>query len=222
VSKGPAVPEVLRRRVEAIERAERLDPVWRWAVRRAAPITEGRAGDALRGTWMGHALHPLLTDIPLGCWMSSGLLDVLGRKTARRASQRLVGIGLLAVPVTVAAGVADWSAVRGSRSKRVGLVHGVGNLVVSALYLKSWRARRRGQHARGVLLGLVGGSLAMVTGYLGGHLSYNLGAGVGDRGMRRSDIAPTAATATAAASDGAPVDQVVAAAGPVDDWEGLD
>ncbi|MCU1346022.1 MAG: hypothetical protein JWL70_2288, partial [Acidimicrobiia bacterium] len=54
---------------------------------------------------------------------------------------------------------------------------------VGTFYLLSWRARRRGQHARGVALGLTGGMLGWLTGYLGGHLSFGRGVGVGDRGV---------------------------------------
>jgi uncharacterized membrane protein len=132
---------------------------------------------------MGHALHPLLTDLPLGCWMSAGILDLLGGRGARRSAQRLVGVGLLAVPPTVASGLSDWSTLRDPRTRRVGAVHGVGNALVAFLYFRSWRARRKGHHLRGVGLGLAGGMGAWVTGYLGGHLSFARRAGTGERGM---------------------------------------
>ena len=61
------------------------------------------------GEWLGHALHPLLTDLPLGCWLSAGLLDLLGGRRGRPAAQRLVALGLLFVPVTAASGLVDWT-----------------------------------------------------------------------------------------------------------------
>jgi hypothetical protein len=87
------------------------------------------------------------------------------------------------VPATALSGVADWSTVDNQRTKRVGLVHAIGNSVVASAYLLSWRSRRRGNHARGVVLGLVGGTLAWGTGYLGGHMSFARGVGVGERGL---------------------------------------
>lgn len=169
--------------IHAIEEAEQLDA----AVERLEPVAgklaAGRTGEVLRGEWLGHALHPLLTDFPLGCWASAGLLDLVGGRRSRDASQRLVGLGLAFVPATAAAGWVDWSATADRRSKRVGVVHAVGNTVVAALYWCSWRSRRRGRHVRGVAFGMAGGLLAWVTGYLGGHLSFGRGTGIGPRGF---------------------------------------
>ncbi len=77
--------------------AGRLDRV-------AAKIAAGPSGAAWRGERLGHALHPLLTDFPLGCWIGAGLLDLVGGRSSRRAAQRLVGLGLLFVPPTALAG----------------------------------------------------------------------------------------------------------------------
>src|SRR3954447_20256719 len=89
----------------------------------AARLGGGARGDVLRGMWLGHALHPLLTDFPLGCWASAGLLDLLGGRSSRRAAQRLVGLGLLFVPATAASGVADWSILEEPPARRVGVLH---------------------------------------------------------------------------------------------------
>src|SRR4051812_31761619 len=176
-------PTWLRAAVSRVEQATELDPL----VQRLAPPAErlatGPTGGFLGGQWLGHALHPLLTDLPLGCWIGSGLLDLLGGRRARRASQRLVGLGLLFVPPTVAAGLVDWTGVSDQRVKRVGAVHAIGNGAVAMLYLASWRSRRRGLHLVGVGLGLAGGTLAWATGYLGGHMSFARGVGVGERGL---------------------------------------
>jgi uncharacterized membrane protein len=176
-------PEWLRRDVEQIEQNESLDR----AVDLARPVGEamgsGRRGEVLRGEWLGHALHPLMTDLPLGCWISSGLLDLVGGKSARGASRRLTGLGLLFVPATVASGWADWDSTNDQRVRRVGVVHALGNGAVALLYFLSWRARRREHHFRGKALGLLGGTLAWGTGYLGGHMSFARGTGVGERGL---------------------------------------
>jgi uncharacterized membrane protein len=127
-------------------------------------------GSVLRGEWLGHALHPLLTDVTLGTWTSASLLDLVGGAGSRAAAQRLVAVGLLAAGPTAWSGWAEWSAA-GSREKRVGLVHAVTNAVAIGVYAASWSARRRGRHGKGVGLALAGAAVSGVGGYLGGHLA---------------------------------------------------
>lgn len=160
----------------------RIDAIAHRVDRASASLGDGGVVQALRGDWLGHAAHPLMTDFPLGCWMSAGLLDLLGGRSARTAAQRLVGAGLLAVPATAMTGLADYRSVPDRGTRRVGAVHAVGNTVVAGLYFMSWRRRRAGAHAAGVVLGLAGGTLAWATGYLGGHMSFARGTGVGSRG----------------------------------------
>lgn len=177
------VPEWLRERVRRIESDDRLDKAAAALQPIAAGVGAGRRGSILQGMSIGHALHPLMTDLPLGCWMSAGLLDLFGGKHSRTAARRLVGFGLLAVPGTVASGMADYAHIPERPERRVAVVHAVGNAAVAALYLASWRARRRGRFGAGKVLGLAGGALAMGTGYLGGHLSFARSVGTGERGL---------------------------------------
>ena len=82
---------------EMIERASGLDPVGdalTGAIRGVLPA--GRTKDLLSGTWLGHALHPLLTDIPIGAWTSSVVLDWIGGRKARPAADTLIALGILA------------------------------------------------------------------------------------------------------------------------------
>jgi uncharacterized membrane protein len=171
----------LAERVRALEADRRLDAPAARLRGVLAPVADGPAGPPLRGEGFGHAVHPLLTDFPMGCWLSAGLLDVTGSRAARPAAQRLVGFGVLFAVPTVLTGAAEWAASEDPRIRRVGLVHAVGNTAVLLAYLTSWRSRRRGDHARGIAAGLLGGTLAWGTGYLGGHLSLVLGAGGGAR-----------------------------------------
>jgi uncharacterized membrane protein len=176
-------PQSLTSAIETIEQDTRLDPLVDRLAGVANAVASGPNGPALRGDWLGHALHPLLTDFPLGCWFSVAVLDLLGGKSSRKAAQHLVLTGLAFVPVTAASGLADYASVREPRSRRVGVVHAAGNTAVALCYFRSWRARRRGHYAKGKLWGLAGGSLALFTGYLGGHLSFGRGEGGGLRGM---------------------------------------
>ncbi len=99
---------------ERIEGARALDGPAAFLDRLASPLLAPRAvRDALEGQWLGHALHPLATDIPLGCWMSASLLDLVGPSRSEEASRRLIGFGVLTAVPTAAAGVADWIQTEG-------------------------------------------------------------------------------------------------------------
>src|SRR5688572_20751329 len=69
----------------------------------------GAVNDALSGTFLGHPLHPLLTDIPIGTWTSATLLDLLGGDRSRDASERLIAVGIVAALPTAATGTSDWA-----------------------------------------------------------------------------------------------------------------
>lgn len=130
----------------------------------------GTRGAALRGQWLGHALHPLLTDLVMGSWTSATVLDLFGGRGSARAAQRLVATGLLAAGPTAWTGWAEWSAT-GAREKRVGLVHAATNGVAVSAYAASWLARRQGRHSTGAALALAGATASGVGAYLGGHLT---------------------------------------------------
>jgi uncharacterized membrane protein len=166
--------------VRRVEDDDRLDAVTAPLRRAAGSLARGRARAVLGGAWLGHALHPLLTDFPLGCWIGAGLLDVLGGGGSQPAARRLVGLGVLFTIPTAAAGLSDWCATEDPRVRRVGGVHALINGAVAASYLWSWRSRRRGRRSAAAISSLVGGSLAWISGYLGGHLSLRLGAGTGE------------------------------------------
>jgi hypothetical protein len=133
-----------------------------------------RAADALHGRWLGHALHPLLTDFPLGSWIGATLLDLTGGPGSRRSADRLVGLGLVLAVPTALAGAADRAASDDRRVGRVGAVHAALNGATLALYGGSWLLRRRGHRRSGVAVSLVAGSVATASGYLGGHLTLRL------------------------------------------------
>ncbi|WP_263731173.1 DUF2231 domain-containing protein [Cellulomonas sp. SG140] len=162
------------RMAAGLEHDERLDPL----VDELAPVARAVVGSdtrasVLRGDPLGHKLHPMLTDLPLGLWMSATALDLVGGPSARPAARRLVGLGLLATGPTIAAGLADWEN-SGDRARRVGVVHAGLNGVAAALYGLSWLARRRGHQGLGVMAALTGGGVAGVSGYLGGHMSFGM------------------------------------------------
>jgi nitrite reductase/ring-hydroxylating ferredoxin subunit/uncharacterized membrane protein len=171
----PAEPLVKR-----IEAAGFLDPPGKaagQAVRRV--LSTGKLKDALSGTWLGHAVHPMLTDIVIGSFTSASLLDLLGGDESGRASRRLIAVGIAAYGPTALTGASDWadSEPVDETVRRAGLVHAGSNAVALSLYATSLRARRRGSPLRGKLFGFAGMTVMMAGAYLGGELALNKGVG---------------------------------------------
>ncbi|HEY3865117.1 MAG TPA: DUF2231 domain-containing protein [Solirubrobacteraceae bacterium] len=166
---------------ERLEHAEALDGTssrLQRVVKNVLP--EGPARGLLAGSWMGHALHPLLTDVPIGTWTSSIILDVAGGESSESAADLLIGVGLAAVAPTALTGWSDWSEI-GIENRRVGLVHAGVNITAASCFAASLTNRRRGRRATGRLLSLAGAAALGVGGYLGGHLSYARSVGTGER-----------------------------------------
>jgi uncharacterized membrane protein len=165
--------------VERLENATGLDAV---ATRLQQVVADAvgvdLAHDVLRGAWLGHAVHPMLTDLPIGFWTSAFVLDLIGGRRSRDAAELLVALGVLTALPTVATGATDWSHT-GERARRVGLAHAVANTSALGLYAWSWHARRRNRYVTAVTLGMLGATAATVGGFLGGHLLSRLGIGVG-------------------------------------------
>jgi hypothetical protein len=127
-----------------------------------------------RSTVLGHSVHPVLTDLPLGCWTSASIVDLVGGRASRPAATRLLAIGLLSAAPTAYTGLASWSRLEGEE-RRIGAVHAVGNDVAIVLFLGSFLARARGDHGRGVRLALLGNLATVAAGHLGGHLALSRG-----------------------------------------------
>jgi len=139
----------------------------------------GAVKDALSGTWLGHAIHPLLTDLVIGSFVSATVLDVVGGDRDGKAAERLIAVGIASYPPTALTGISDWadSEPAGPHIRRVGLAHAATNAAALGLYAASLAARRRGRTRRGKLLGFVGAAALGAGGYLGGHMSFDQGVG---------------------------------------------
>src|SRR3954449_9621823 len=85
----------------------------------------GAVKDVLSGTFLGHALHPMLQLAPLGTWTSAVILDLIGGEDGESSADKLVATGLLATVPTVVTGWADYadSTVGSSAVRRIGIVH---------------------------------------------------------------------------------------------------
>jgi nitrite reductase/ring-hydroxylating ferredoxin subunit/uncharacterized membrane protein len=157
---------------------EALDPIAQRGGRTIRDlIPSGPVKDALSGTWLGHALHPMLTDVVIGAFSGATMTDlVLGDDDA---TQWLIGLGLLAYLPTAASGASDWADSESANDavRRVGMVHAGANAVGTWLYGLSWLTRRAGRKRTARLLGLAGLSVMGLGGYLGGHLTLRKGVG---------------------------------------------
>jgi uncharacterized membrane protein len=157
--------------VKRVEHAGDLDRL----VRLIRPVADALVSDharrdVLRGMWIGHAMHPALTDVTIGFLTSANVLDLVGGKQSQPAARRLVALGILSAGPTAITGLSEWAGT-GRREQRVGVVHAGSNVVALSLYAASWMARRNDRQVRGVMLGVAGSAVAGIGGYLGSHLA---------------------------------------------------
>ena len=133
-----------------------------------------RLKDLLHGVWLGHPLHPVLVQVPVGAFASAGVLDLLPGH--ERSADVLLATGVVSSLPAAAAGLADWSEMH-EQQQRVGVVHAAANGLALALYAGSLTARARGDRNLGRFLGYAGLAVIGFSGYLGGHLAYRQAAG---------------------------------------------
>jgi nitrite reductase/ring-hydroxylating ferredoxin subunit/uncharacterized membrane protein len=139
------------------------------------------AKNALHGVWLGHPLHPVLTDVPIGAWTTALALDAreaaTGDNAYGRAADFAVGVGLVAAVGAAITGLNDWSETEG-RSRRLGLLHGLLNLTATAFVATSYALRRNGSRSAGRASAVAGYGVAVAAAYLGGNLVYRERIGV--------------------------------------------
>jgi uncharacterized membrane protein len=130
----------------------------------------------------------MLIVFPLGLRAMAVIFDVLAIVMAdgywSEIAYWMIAAGVVTGLVAAPFGFIDWLAIpRGTRAKRIGALHGAGNLVVVVLFALSWLMRAEAPRAP-MLLALVasfaGAGLSLVTGWLGGELVDRLAVGVDD------------------------------------------
>ena len=135
----------------------------------------------LNGTWIGEPLHVILTDIPIGAWTVTLLLDALSliaerHKLAIAADSSLI-IGLASAAGAAVTGVVDWSDVD-PPARRVGLIHGLLNLTGAALFATSLILRKKQCRKQGRVLSALGYGVMTAAAHLGGKMVYEYRVGV--------------------------------------------
>jgi uncharacterized membrane protein len=132
-----------------------------------------------RARILGHPLHQILIVFPLGLLATSFFFDLawlyFRRSELAVVAWWLIFAGVLGGGVAALFGLIDWAAIpRGTRARRVGALHGWGNLVVAMLFALSWVLRRdepASPEAVAIALSGLGVLLTIVTGWLGGELA---------------------------------------------------
>ncbi|MFK0025895.1 DUF2231 domain-containing protein [Streptomyces sp. NPDC090798] len=160
--------------LDRIERSVVADPAIRVLQRGIRSLPLGEVRDLLRGRPLGHPVHPVLVQVPIGCWLSAAVLDIV--PSGQRAPTTLTAVGLAGVAPAAVAGWADWADLPPEQA-RVGLVHAVSNVAAVAFYTASLTARLRGRSAKGRLWSLGGLTAVAVSGALGGHVAYRQAVG---------------------------------------------
>jgi uncharacterized membrane protein len=188
--------EVVVRTVHRVESSAALDGLSSVLELVSRPLGAQPVRSLLLGTGSGHALHPVMTDVPIGLWSSAVLLDLRGRRTDRPAANLLLASGLVSVLPTVATGLAEWRELSRPES-RVGALHAALNVGAVTLYAVSLGLRRRDRHRAGVVASLAATGVASVAGYLGGHLAVARKAGSRHPAYNTDAVGPTLSRPTA-------------------------
>ncbi len=172
--------------MDLLERQEWLEPVESGVQRGVAGAFDaaGTAGQKARnflhGVWLGHPLHPVLTDIPLGSWTTAVVLDALeaaGNRGSSRGADLAVQIGIWGAVGSAVTGLTDWQATDG-RARRIGIVHGLLNTAALSLFTASHFARKGRKRGAGQALALAGWVIGAASAWIGGHLVYREQIGV--------------------------------------------
>src|SRR5262245_9335873 len=135
---------------------EKLQP----AIDRALSAAGGQPlKDFLNGVWLGHPLHPVFTDVPLGSWTTALVLDALdeisGHDGFGHAADAAVAVGLVGAITAAVTGMADWQHLDGEE-RRVGLLHGLLNTGAALLYTRSLMLRQQDERRAGRGFALLG------------------------------------------------------------------
>ncbi|MFJ5809128.1 DUF2231 domain-containing protein [Streptomyces sp. NPDC093093] len=160
--------------LDRIEHATQADPAVRALQKAIRSLPLGGARDHLRGRALGHPVHPVLVQVPIGCWLSAAVLDFV--PGAQCGATVLTAVGLAGVAPAAVAGWVDWADLPPEQA-RVGLAHAASNAVAVTCYVIALTNRLGGRRTKGRLWSMAGLTAVAVTGALGGHVAYRQAVG---------------------------------------------
>src|SRR6185437_12114768 len=145
----------------------------------------GKAGNAIKnflhGKWLGHPLHPLITDIPIGAWSTAAVLDTIelfGNDKYKTGADAAVMVGLAGAAGAAVTGITDWTGTT-QIERKAGLAHAMLNVAATAFYLTSAVLRKNEKSRKAAIsLSMFGYCITTVSAYIGGNLVYNQQMGV--------------------------------------------
>ncbi|AKU91767.1 Rieske 2Fe-2S domain-containing protein [Vulgatibacter incomptus] len=151
-------------------------PVQMQLKRWSRPPAAQRIKDFLNGTWLGHPLHPAITDVPIGAWTTAVALDLAtlaGRKDLGRAARAALLVGIVGAVGSALTGLADWADTR-DEQRRVGVVHALLNTIGLGLQIGSV-VKRSSRNGGGRALTAAGLATTAAAAWLGGNLVFSQG-----------------------------------------------
>jgi nitrite reductase/ring-hydroxylating ferredoxin subunit/uncharacterized membrane protein len=154
----------------------------------------------MHGVWLGHPLHPVFTDLPLGAWTTGLVLDAVASMNRdsgmERAADVAIAVGLAGAAGAAVTGLTDWSETSG-RSRRTGLVHGLLNIAATTLYATAYVLRKNGSRSSGQACAVAGYGIAIGAAWFGGDLVYGQRIGVTHAAIDAPDEFTAVAASTA-------------------------
>ncbi len=135
---------------------------------------------------LGHPVHPMLVNFPLGLLVTSAVFDIIHLVTGNGywsgIAFWMIAAGIVTGLLAAVVGTIDALAIpSGTRAKSVSLLHGTGNVLILVLFAISWALRFSipgNPPVIAYILSFFGAALLGVTGWLGGELTLRLGIGV--------------------------------------------
>lgn len=147
----------------------------------SAGAAGSKIADFLHGVWLGHPLHPVLTDIPIGAWTAAVALDMMESNSVLpgigKAADTAVAIGVAGAAGSAVTGITDWQHTVGN-TRRAGFIHASLNVIALGFFIASMVARKNRSRGLGQSLALTGYTIAAASAYVGGDLVYRQKMGI--------------------------------------------
>jgi nitrite reductase/ring-hydroxylating ferredoxin subunit/uncharacterized membrane protein len=193
VYQGPWFRRVLERSIESQNWLEGFSDGTQkfvgWIFKVGGPPVRWLKNQA-HGTAFGHPTHPAATDIPVGAWLGTLVLDIVWLATNRSsgtamASNVLLIVGLVGAVISIATGTTDWNDTYG-KERRVGIAHGIINTIATLVYVVALVLRLTGHQFSGFILSTIGLVILFLGAYLGGEMVFGKGTQVNHTAWQES------------------------------------